>query len=174
MNLVERFFRDLTEAVVREGSFTSARQLTQAIMQYLAERNLAPRRYVWKQSGAEILASTQRAREALAAQTAAKWVMSSQLRGGTLETGLSDRQRKALLFIRENGSIQTSQYREFVHIGQRQAVKDLNELVARGLACGPQTDQELRRSRSVAGQTGAVGQIPGVAGRLSSAGERPV
>jgi predicted HTH transcriptional regulator len=42
--------------------------------------------------------------------------------------------RKALLFIRENGSIQTSQYREFVHIGQRQAVKDLNELVARGLA----------------------------------------
>lgn len=72
MNLVERFFRDLTEDVVREGSFTSTWQLTQAIMQYLAERNLAPRRYVWKKSGAEILASIQRAREALAGQTSAK------------------------------------------------------------------------------------------------------
>ena len=72
MNLVERFFRDLTEDVVREGSFTSTRQLTQAIMQYLSERNLAPRRYVWKKSGAEILASIQRAREALAAQPPGK------------------------------------------------------------------------------------------------------
>ena len=72
MNLVERFFRDLTADVVREGSFTSTGQLTQAIMQYLAERNLAPRRYVWKKSGAEILASIQRAREAMAGQTSAK------------------------------------------------------------------------------------------------------
>jgi transposase len=68
LNLVERFFRDLTVDVVRDGSFTSTRQLTQAIMQYLAERNLAPRRYVWKKSGAEILASIQRARESLPSQ----------------------------------------------------------------------------------------------------------
>jgi hypothetical protein len=31
MNLVERFFRDLTEEVVREGSFASLRQLVSAI-----------------------------------------------------------------------------------------------------------------------------------------------
>lgn len=66
MNLVERFFRDLTVDVVREGSFTSTQQLATAIMTYLSERNLSPRKYVWKKSGAEILASIQRARQALA------------------------------------------------------------------------------------------------------------
>lgn len=65
MNLVERFFRDLTVDVVREGSFTSARQLVEAINAYLAQRNLAPTRYVWKKSGAEILSAIQRARNAL-------------------------------------------------------------------------------------------------------------
>ena len=65
MNLVERFFRDLTEDVVREGSFQSVRELTDAINRYLAERNLAPRRYVWKKTGAEILEKIQRARAAL-------------------------------------------------------------------------------------------------------------
>jgi transposase len=71
MNLVERFFRDLTVDVVREGSFMSTRQLTQSIMLYLDERNLAPRRYVWKKSGADILASIQRAREAMVGETSA-------------------------------------------------------------------------------------------------------
>jgi ATP-dependent DNA helicase RecG len=46
---------------------------------------------------------------------------------------LNERQRKALLFIRKNGGIQAGQYRKLAHIGQRQAVKDLNGLVARGL-----------------------------------------
>lgn len=68
MNLVERFFRDLTVDVVREGSFTSTRQLADAIMHYLSDRNLAPRKYVWKKSGTEILASIQRARQALVGQ----------------------------------------------------------------------------------------------------------
>ena len=72
MNLVERFFRDLTEDVVRAGSFTSTRQLAEAIYSYLSERNLSPRRYVWKKSGAEILASIQRARQALDAQQTEK------------------------------------------------------------------------------------------------------
>ena len=66
MNLVERFFRDLTEDVVREGSFTSTDELVQAIMAYLAERNLNPKPYVWKKKGEEILAKIQRAREVLA------------------------------------------------------------------------------------------------------------
>lgn len=63
LNLVERFFRDLSEDVVREGSFTSTRQLTEAIVVYLAQRNLNPVRYVWRAEGAEILAKIQRARE---------------------------------------------------------------------------------------------------------------
>lgn len=64
MNLVERFFRDITEDVVREGSFTSVDQLVQAMTDYLTERNLNPKRYVWKAKGEEILAKIQRAKEA--------------------------------------------------------------------------------------------------------------
>ena len=62
MNLVERFFRDLTVDGVRDGSFESVRELVPAINTYLSERNLAPTRYVWKKSGEEILTKIQRAR----------------------------------------------------------------------------------------------------------------
>src|SRR5262249_35319818 len=65
MNLVERFFRDLTEDTVREGSFTSVADLVHAIEAYLASRNLAPRRYVWKAEGHDILVKINRARGAL-------------------------------------------------------------------------------------------------------------
>lgn len=64
MNLVERFFRDLTEDAVREGSFASVTELAQAIQAYLANRNLAPKRYVWKATGHDILIKINRARAA--------------------------------------------------------------------------------------------------------------
>lgn len=64
LNLVERFFRDLTVDVVREGSFGSVTELVRALEQYLAERNLAPRPYRWKAQGQEILAKLHRARQA--------------------------------------------------------------------------------------------------------------
>ena len=67
MNLVERFFGDLTQDVVRAGSFASVRELVDAIDAYLAEHNLEPKRYVWRKSGERILASILRARQALAA-----------------------------------------------------------------------------------------------------------
>jgi transposase len=66
LNLVERFFRDLTEDVVREGSFGSVPELVRAMETYLAERNLAPKRYVWKKKGEAILAKISRARAAQA------------------------------------------------------------------------------------------------------------
>ena len=69
LNLVERFFRDLTEEVVRAGSFASVGELVEAIEGYLAERNLAPSRYVWRKSGEQILAKIQKARQALQSQT---------------------------------------------------------------------------------------------------------
>jgi transposase len=65
LNLVERFFADLTAEVVREGSFASVRQLISAIEAYLAARNLAPKRYVWQAKGEDILAKILRARAAL-------------------------------------------------------------------------------------------------------------
>jgi transposase len=65
LNLIERFFADLTEDCVRDGSFTGVRQLVQAIEAYLATRNDEPKRYVWQAKGEEILAKIQRARAAL-------------------------------------------------------------------------------------------------------------
>jgi len=65
MNLVERFFRDLTQDVVRAGSFQSTAELVEKIEAYLTERNLNPKRYVWKAKGEEILAKIQRARAVL-------------------------------------------------------------------------------------------------------------
>jgi transposase len=65
LNLVERFFRDLTQEVVLPGSFGSVQELKEAIFGYLAERNLAPKRYIWKAKGEEILAKIKKARERL-------------------------------------------------------------------------------------------------------------
>lgn len=66
LNLVERFFRDLSQDVVLPGSFTSVDGLVKAIWNYLDERNLKPTRYEWKADGKAILAKIQKAREALA------------------------------------------------------------------------------------------------------------
>ena len=66
MNLVERFFADLTGDCVREGSFESVRQLIAAIDKFLAVRNEEPKRYVWRAKGEEILRKIERARAVLA------------------------------------------------------------------------------------------------------------
>ena len=64
LNLVERFFADLTNDVIRDGSFNSVRQLVQNIEAYLAERNLSPKRYKWRAEGEEILKKIQKAKQA--------------------------------------------------------------------------------------------------------------
>ena len=68
LNLVERFFRDLSQDVLRPGSFASVGELTAAIWDYLAQRNLKPQRYEWRADGKVILEKIQRARAALAPQ----------------------------------------------------------------------------------------------------------
>jgi transposase len=65
LNLVERFFRDLTEEVIREGSFQSVSELVRTIQGWLAERNRQPQRYVWRAEGAAILEKIARARAKL-------------------------------------------------------------------------------------------------------------
>jgi transposase len=65
LNLIERFFRDLSDCI-REGSFSSVKQLAEAILAYLTEHNRNPKRYVWRAEGEEILRKIQRARETLA------------------------------------------------------------------------------------------------------------
>ena len=65
MNLVERFFRDLTVDCIRAGSFGSVRELVAAIEAYLAERDLRPVRYRWHAHGEAILRKLNPARLAL-------------------------------------------------------------------------------------------------------------
>lgn len=68
LNLVERFFRDLSQEVVLPGSFTSVGELGDAIWTYLRARNLKPRRYEWRADGRVILEKIRRARKALASR----------------------------------------------------------------------------------------------------------
>src|SRR3954447_9976436 len=64
LNLVERFFADITQDAIRDGSFSSVRQLIVAIEEYLTLRNEEPKRYQWRAKGEEILEKLQRARQA--------------------------------------------------------------------------------------------------------------
>lgn len=64
MNMVERFFADITNECIREGSFTSVADLTRSIKKYIARRNACPKPYVWKAEGKIILQKIERARAA--------------------------------------------------------------------------------------------------------------
>lgn len=66
LNLVERFFRQLTDQVVREGSFASVAELVTAINVHLAYHNLKPTPFRWRADGAAILEKIHRARLAQA------------------------------------------------------------------------------------------------------------
>ena len=55
LNLVERWFRELTEKRVRRGSFESVPELIAAIEQYLAASNADPKPFVWHTSAQALL-----------------------------------------------------------------------------------------------------------------------
>lgn len=65
LNLVERFFGELTADCIRDGSFQNVQELVDAIVDYLVARNNNPKRYVWKAKGEEILKKIQRAKKVL-------------------------------------------------------------------------------------------------------------
>jgi transposase len=65
MNLVERFFADITEKCIRDGSFESVTQLELSIKAYVAEHNAAPKPYRWVAEGKSILEKINRARKKL-------------------------------------------------------------------------------------------------------------
>ena len=69
LNLVERFFRDLTDFIT-EKSFASLAELSEAIIGFLAERNANARRYIWRAKGEDILRKIAVARQTLAAAQA--------------------------------------------------------------------------------------------------------
>jgi transposase len=67
LNLVERFFAELTDKALRRGVFTSVRALETAILTYLNERNRQPKPYTWTATIEGILEKVGRARSALIA-----------------------------------------------------------------------------------------------------------
>lgn len=55
LNLVERWFREITDKRIRRGSFHSVADLEHAIGEYLEHNNQQPRPFVWTASVAKIL-----------------------------------------------------------------------------------------------------------------------
>lgn len=69
LNMVERFFRDLTQNRLRRGVFRSVGELIAAIEEYLAHHNEAPKPFIWKKTSRDILEKVTRARQALVKST---------------------------------------------------------------------------------------------------------
>jgi transposase len=65
LNLVERWFRDLTDKRIRRGSFTSVPQLIEAIMDYVNNHNQNPRIFVWSAPVEHIMDKIAKCKEAL-------------------------------------------------------------------------------------------------------------
>ena len=65
LNLVERWFRDLTQQRIRRGVFHSVEQLETEIIDYIEHHNDTTEGYTWTAKAADILEKVRRAREVL-------------------------------------------------------------------------------------------------------------
>jgi transposase len=65
LNLVERWFREITDKRIRRGVFKSVAQLTATIEDYIAQHNANPRSFTWTAKAEDILAKVRRARAVL-------------------------------------------------------------------------------------------------------------
>lgn len=65
LNLVERFFAEITQNRIRRGVFKSVAELETAILTYLAQRNQQPRPFTWTASVESIITKTGRAKVTL-------------------------------------------------------------------------------------------------------------
>ncbi|MGB5102938.1 MAG: IS630 family transposase, partial [Steroidobacteraceae bacterium] len=61
LNMVERFFRDLTTERLRRGVFTSVPELIAAIDEYVAHHNANLKPFIWTRSARDILQKVIRA-----------------------------------------------------------------------------------------------------------------
>jgi len=65
LNLVERWFRNITDKRIRRDAFGSVPQLIDAIMDYIGHHNQNPKAFVWTARVKDILAKVARARAVL-------------------------------------------------------------------------------------------------------------
>ena len=65
LNMVERFFRDLTDKRIRRDAFPSVKVLVAAIEDYIAKHNDRPKPFIWTAQASDILEKVTRARKRL-------------------------------------------------------------------------------------------------------------
>ena len=65
LNMVERFFRDLTQNRLRRGVFRDVEELIMAIGDYIDKHNDRPKPFVWTAKASDILEKVKRARKVL-------------------------------------------------------------------------------------------------------------
>jgi hypothetical protein len=65
LNMVERFFPDLTENQLRRGIFRNLEQLVMAIGNYIDQHNQNPKPFIWTAKASDILEKVTRAQAAL-------------------------------------------------------------------------------------------------------------
>lgn len=68
LNMVERFFRDITTERLRRGVFTSVPELVAAINGYVAHHNTNPKPFIWTKSARDILQKVIRANSRLSSK----------------------------------------------------------------------------------------------------------
>jgi hypothetical protein len=68
LNMVERFFRDITTERMRRGVFTSVPALVTAIDDYIAHHNTKPKPFIWTKSARDILQKVIRANSRLSSK----------------------------------------------------------------------------------------------------------
>jgi len=65
LNMVERFFRDLTQNRLRRGIFRDVEELIMAIGDYIDKHNRTPKPFIWTAKASDILEKVKRARAKL-------------------------------------------------------------------------------------------------------------
>lgn len=68
LNMVERFFRDITTGRLRHGVFRSVPELNAAIKEYIAMHNQSPRPFIWTAKANDILQKVIRANHHLSSK----------------------------------------------------------------------------------------------------------
>ena len=68
LNMVERFFAEITRNRIRRGIFKSVDELKAAIADYLEKHNADPKPFVWTKSAGEIIEKVARAKQVLESQ----------------------------------------------------------------------------------------------------------
>src|SRR3546814_15797492 len=63
LNLIERWFKELTDKRLRRGVFTSVADLTEAITIWAEHWNADPKPFIWKATAEDIITKVRRGRQ---------------------------------------------------------------------------------------------------------------